>query len=414
MDEKGETKKLDSLHKVWGTITLVFGGIGGAIALLTLAVMALEGVFLEIKAETETSWGFFLLIMLLGLFFAAAWSLIPILAGVYLRRPYVKSKDPLIVAAILSFLTSLLNLIIAIGVMASGEAVIAFFYFICAGWEIATGVFLLQKQTAAPRVQFRFEGCVEGLFGDYIGKKYTLRPWEVCRIGKGAGCDIQLDCPEVAETHCAVKLLPDGKFEVTDYSGGETYYENNALSNGVATVVEAEGMLVAGSPDNVFSLKSAQPVHEEKMRAQEELGMKWYKFVIYFQLFFGAFVQAASAVAYFTGMYYGKGAALIYMLHGSLRALDISMGIVSLAAAALSIYARQRLCKFKKNAVYVYYAVLIINLLQSVLYLILSSVILGQSNENFSVQLDGVILSAAVLLSCNYIYFGKRKHLFCN
>lgn len=48
--------------------------------------------------------------------------------------------------------------------------------------------------------------------------------------------------------------MPDGRFEVTDHSYNGTFYENERLSNGVSTVIEAGGMLALGNADNVFSL----------------------------------------------------------------------------------------------------------------------------------------------------------------
>lgn len=99
------------------------------------------------------------------------------------------------------------------------------------------------------------KACIEGLFGDYIGKKYILRVGENCRIGRDSGCDIQLRHLKVSRIHCAVKLLPDGRFEITDSSYNGTFYENTPLPNGVPTIVEGGGMLVAGDAKNVLSLK---------------------------------------------------------------------------------------------------------------------------------------------------------------
>ncbi len=57
--------------------------------------------------------------------------------------------------------------------------------------------------------------------------------------------------------------------------------------------------------------------------------MKWYKFVIYFLLFFSAAINLISAILYFTGALYGDAytARLVYATFPAMKPLDIVTGI---------------------------------------------------------------------------------------
>ncbi len=239
---------------------------------------------------------------------------IRILSGVQLVRNYVKSKGAMIAAAVLNFLMGMFHILALIGniQLSFGFGIFCSFLFI--GWAVVTGVSLLFKQAAAVRSgygdfngqglyqDFPDEGMglveneyldsgrgipgrnltlsvtraaaeepdsglrnadaghapqvrVEGLFGECKGKVYILRPGESCRIGRDTGCDIQIHHAKVSRIHCAVKLLPDGQLELTDYSYNGTYYENKALPNNVPAAVNPGGLLAVGNADNVFSLK---------------------------------------------------------------------------------------------------------------------------------------------------------------
>lgn len=299
MGGRYEIRGSNTLYKVWGIITFVFAGIYALGRLASFVLLGIGGSIL--KASEELSYyglglygyfdeiqNYFVIFILLTAMATIVGLIIRIFAGMYLFSPYVKSKGGMIAVAILYFLMALGNLIWVIIYGGLGSVAFVLLYLFCMGWAIATAVFLIMKQAAAVPGGYRvydaqdsrqegpytrvsvdesvpyiipdakaesgLQANIEGLFGGYIGKKYILRPGESCRIGRDSGCDIQIHHAKVSRIHCAIKLLPDGQFEVTDYSSNGTFYENTALSNGVATIVKAGGMLVVGSADNVLSL----------------------------------------------------------------------------------------------------------------------------------------------------------------
>lgn len=281
-----EIKGSNTLYKVWGIITYIFTGFycaARAIVLISLG-MGVRSLWSDISGLVDTdklrdATVPLILAVVLSLLVTIGGAAVRITAGTYLVRAYVRSKGPLIVVSVFYFAITLVDLgavlvCITSGLEWSGVIFIMLLYLFRMGWGIATGIFLIMKQAAAVTEKrgehqegddgshdgdSRMDGpepraCIEGLFGDYIGRRYILRSGENCRIGRDPGCDIQLDHPKVSRIHCAVKLLPAGRFEVTDYSFNGTYYENNSLPNGDAITVDAGGMLVVGCPDNVFSL----------------------------------------------------------------------------------------------------------------------------------------------------------------
>lgn len=295
-----EIKGSNTLYKVWGIITFIFTGIYGLLNLIGFVIVGI-GVSAAGKASRGLAFGigdyvddyidsikaYIFVIILLLVFTAIVGIVIRIFAGIYLVRPGVKSKGGLLAVGILYFFLGLLNLARAVFLgkeMDSVAVILVYLFFMV--WAIITGVLLIMKQASAvtritsvgqnpppepppvppldPSVnkndtrhtvgRYQMEANIEGMFGEYIGKKYILRTGESCKIGRDSGCDIQLHHSKVSRIHCSVKLLPDGRFEVTDYSYNGTFYENKALPSNAASIVQAGGLLVIGDADNVFAL----------------------------------------------------------------------------------------------------------------------------------------------------------------
>ncbi len=145
-----------------------------------------------------------------------------------------------------------------------------------------------------------------------------------------------------------------------------------------------------------------------------ERPMKWYKFVIYFQLFSSALVNIISGVSFCTGLYYGGGDAAthVYAYYGSLRWIDLFMGICSFALAAMAIVVRQKLKNFKKNGPEQYLLLLILGVLIQAEYAILASLIIGEMVLNTSIIVQ--IATSVALIFANKKYFDNRRHLFVN
>lgn len=144
-------------------------------------------------------------------------------------------------------------------------------------------------------------------------------------------------------------------------------------------------------------------------------GMKWFKFIIYFQLFANAAVNGYSALTALIGTQYQGSADLVYKSFPSLRAVDIAYGLVLLALAAFAVFTRMRLARFRRNAPLLYYILSIANTLDAVLYVLLVSLVSGVPVGDFdNLNLTVAVAVNLMMLVINLIYFGKRKDLFVN
>ena len=146
--------------------------------------------------------------------------------------------------------------------------------------------------------------------------------------------------------------------------------------------------------------------------AAPQRGMKWFKFIIYFQLWAGMLVNLVTAGKYFTGAYYEGNAEMVYRFFPALQPLDIVMGVVCLALAVYAVVVQRALAKFRAKGPMMYYLMYIVNTAVTVLYLIIGSIIIGQSA--FTAEVAGSIIGSLVMLFVNIPYFNNRKHLFVN
>ncbi len=152
-------------------------------------------------------------------------------------------------------------------------------------------------------------------------------------------------------------------------------------------------------------------------QVQPELGMKWFKFLIYFWLFFGAFEDFAQSLVLFFN-YKNELIDFEYYFYGNLRWLGILFAVVWLAIAAYGIYIRFRLARFRKGAPKQYIIYEIINkvvllvfsfagelaMCQEMMIATLISILIG--------VIIGSVLGGLVYIYLNVIYFRKRDHLF--
>ena len=144
-------------------------------------------------------------------------------------------------------------------------------------------------------------------------------------------------------------------------------------------------------------------------------GMKWYKFIIYFQLFANAFVNAAMSLSLIMGLHYGDAdsAAQVYEIYPVMKGLDLGYGIVCLALAVLAIVTRMALAKFRRRGPLLYYIVLLANVLFSLLYAVLAGSATGlQVLEALDMSSVIAPLTNLVMLVLTKIYFDRRKDLF--
>lgn len=157
---------------------------------------------------------------------------------------------------------------------------------------------------------------------------------------------------------------------------------------------------------------SADSFASADVAAAPQRGMKWFKFIIYFQLWAGMLVNLVTAGKYFTGAYYEGNAEMVYRFFPALQPLDIVMGVFCLALAVYAVVVQRALAKFRAKGPMMYYLMYIVNTAVTVLYLIIGSIIIGQSA--FTAEVAGSIIGSIVMLFVNIPYFNNRKHLFVN
>lgn len=140
----------------------------------------------------------------------------------------------------------------------------------------------------------------------------------------------------------------------------------------------------------------------------QQMPMKWYKFIIYFQLFASALMYLFSGISYLGEL---TGNSLESVLWGT--KWKVLCGVLAGAAffiMAFMLYTRHCLTLYKKGAPSLYLCCLVLALLQAVIYVVGIFLITGRFN------FDGTdlvtLLEAGMMIVLNGIYFKKRKHLF--
>ena len=143
--------------------------------------------------------------------------------------------------------------------------------------------------------------------------------------------------------------------------------------------------------------------------------MKWFKFIIYVQLFFNAVIFVIQGIQYITGGIYGVAAPFVYALYGQgLKLLDMLFGVVCIVFAVAAIWLRMRLAGFKKKAPLYYLLYIGIQGVVSVGYSLAVAAITNQFTIGTFAPLLGTIFGSLMSLVINYLYFDKRKELFVN
>lgn len=133
---------------------------------------------------------------------------------------------------------------------------------------------------------------------------------------------------------------------------------------------------------------------ESKSEVASNKPLKWYKFNIYFLLFASAFLNFVDGIK--------------SILEGSAYVL---MGLLMIALAVYQILTRNALAKKKKKAPMMLYgmyaAACLLNIISAVI-----QVTMGDQID--TVTISSSIISAAVMIVLNKIYYDKRADMFIN
>ena len=146
------------------------------------------------------------------------------------------------------------------------------------------------------------------------------------------------------------------------------------------------------------------------------LGMKWYKFLIYFSLFASALLNLLYGITYLTGGIYEATtdgeitAEMVYGYYGvPLKIVDVIFGLVLIALAIFSLIVRRKLANFDYTAPKCLYILYIVVGGGQLLFVIATSII-----TKVAIDLTEIIkvLIVFVFLFANRRYFKNRAHLF--
>lgn len=144
-----------------------------------------------------------------------------------------------------------------------------------------------------------------------------------------------------------------------------------------------------------------------------EHSMKWYKFIIYVQLFLNAILSVVSAINIFSGSYYGdrETADLIYQYYGSgLKIFDIVIAVLFIGLAVMAILARKKLKNFEAGAPEFYLKFLALDCAIAVVQILGASLFVGELIADSSTI--GNIVGCIAMIGINKTYFDKRAELF--
>lgn len=151
-----------------------------------------------------------------------------------------------------------------------------------------------------------------------------------------------------------------------------------------------QGMYNQAPQQNMYNQTPQQP--------QKELGMKWFHFVIYFQLL--------------TGRIYGENTDRVYSYFSGLKGVDTIIGICYIAIAIFALVTRFMLADFKKCGPAMYIGMQVAGLIISIAYIASVTSIVDGLTEYIASSTYGTMAVSIVMLICNIVYFKKRKHLF--
>ena len=122
---------------------------------------------------------------------------------------------------------------------------------------------------------------------------------------------------------------------------------------------------------------------------------------------------SARGIASLTGATYGDDAALVYAFYQGLKPVDVIYGVVLVLLAVATIAVRQELAHFKKDGPLHYLVLIGANIVIALVHLIALAAVTGLGIGDLADSSTwGSMFASAVLIVVNYLYFGKRKHLF--
>lgn len=106
----------------------------------------------------------------------------------------------------------------------------------------------------APIINPSAQGMIIGLFGTFSGQSVPMMINSMCSIGRDHTCNLRIMHKSISRMHCTIQLLPNGMYQITDYSSNGTYYNNQRLIYGQPYMIPKGSIIALGGADNVIQL----------------------------------------------------------------------------------------------------------------------------------------------------------------
>ena len=170
------------------------------------------------------------------------------------------------------------------------------------------------------------------------------------------------------------------------------------------------GAAVQPSPVDVPAAPITTPKQAPPKRLQhtEDRPMKWFMFIVYFQLIIVPFFQICSGIANIGGFLPYEDADLVYLAFPDMRTLDVLYGLAAIAEAVCFLFARHWLVKGRKKGIKWYLFTWLASDAVSFLYALLAFAIIGVFDKSELL----VFVFGIVYFILNKIYFDKRAEMF--
>lgn len=152
---------------------------------------------------------------------------------------------------------------------------------------------------------------------------------------------------------------------------------------------------------------------------EKALGMGWFKYIIWFQLFANGLLNVSNAIACFSGRFHGRDYEILFSMAPEMKSVTMLYGALLLALAGFAVFTRFRLSGFFRNGPGCYLALLCVQVVTAIVFSVLFQVIIVSSpaSRYFEMNHLDTISSATtniIMLIWNIFYFRKRRHLFTN
>ncbi len=176
----------------------------------------------------------------------------------------------------------------------------------------------------------------------------------------------------------------------------------------------AYGQQQYGQQNNAYQRLMQQNTYAAPVN-NTALGMKWFKFIIWVQLFLNAILNVRQGIIALTGAHYDGAADRVYRIYENLKIYDTIYGVAVILLAVFAIWTRFKLSEFKKDGPVMYFIFLGANIVLPLIYVIFVAGELSASvGEVLSNGPGTTIIGCLVMLIANIVYFKNRKHLFVN